>query len=396
MKTLYKNALVWQGSRFLPKDILIEDERILRVEAVIQVPEGTEVVDLAGRYVIPGLVECHAHLCMDGGNTPMTVMHNSNSSQILMECMHSMDKLLHAGITTVRDCGSTGMEVIALRDEVEKGRFVGPRIVSCGMAIKMTGGHFTGKIVDSPYEARKAARELIHGGAQFLKFMGSGGLGREGEEPGVSELEVDEMRAAIEQGEKYAMASAVHCHGKQSILNALEAGATSIEHSSFMDEEVIEKLLEKGAFIVPTFTPYVRIAENGTVPGTWLTPFVIRTAAEVNERKGRQFYNAYKAGVKIAFGRDSGATYTPHEDFLFEMRQMESYGMSRTDILNSATITAAENLRMQDTIGTVAPGKLADLLILNGNPMEDLANLTQTELILKGGVPVHGNSSIFV
>lgn len=394
MMTLYKNALVWQDSRFLPKDILIEGESILRVEAGIEAHEDVNVADLTGKYVVPGLIECHAHLCMNGGNMPMTVMHNSNTSQILMECMHSMEKLLHAGITTVRDCGSTGMEVIALRDEVEKGRFEGPRIVSCGMAIKMTGGHFTGKIVDSPYEARKAARELIHDGAQFLKFMGSGGLGREGEEPGVSELEVDEMRAAIEQGEKYGMASAVHCHGKQSILNALEAGATSIEHCSFMDEEVIEKLLEKGAYIVPTFTPYVRIAENGTVPGTWLTPFVVRTAAEVNERKGRQFSNACKAGVKIAFGRDCGATYTPHEDFLFEMKQMESYGMSRGDILNSATITAAENLRMQDKIGSITPGKLADLLVLSGNPMDDLANLTQAELILKGGVTVHGSGIV--
>lgn len=389
MKTLFKNALVWQVNRFLPKDILIENEKILQVESGIPVPEDADITDLSGKFVVPGLIECHAHLCMNGGNMPMTVMHNSNTSQILMECMHSMDKLLHAGITTVRDCGSTGLEVIALRDEVEKKRFSGPRIFSCGMAIKMSGGHFTGKVVDSPYEARKAARELIHDGAQFLKFMGSGGLGREGEAPGVAELEIDEMKAAIEQGEKYQMSSAVHCHGKQSILNALEAGATSIEHCSYMDNEVIEKLLEKNAYIVPTFTPYVRIAENGVVPGTWLTPFVIRTAAEVNERKGLQFSNAYKAGVKIAFGRDSGATYTPHEDFLFEMKQMEAYGMSRADILNSATIIAAENLRMQDKVGSLDPGKFADLLVLHGNPMEDLANLEHAELILKGGAAIH-------
>lgn len=381
--------MVWQDCRFLQKEILIDDELIIKVESDIPATENVNIIDLSGKYVVPGLIECHAHLCMNGGNMPMTVMHNSNTSQILLECIHSMHKLLHAGITTVRDCGSTGLEVIALRDEVDKKRLMGPRIVSCGMAIKITGGHFTGKVVDSPFEARKAARELIHDGAQFLKFMGSGGLGREGEAPGAPELEVDEMRAAIEQGEKHQMASAVHCHGRQSVLNALEAGATSIEHCSEMDNEVIEKLLEKNACIVPTFTPYVRIVGNGVIPGTWLTPFVIRTAAEVNERKALQFLNAYKAGVKIAFGRDSGATYTPHEDFLFEMKQMEAYGMSRADILNSATAIAAENLRMQDKIGSLEPGKFADLLVLRNSPMEDLANLEHAEMIFKGGILIH-------
>lgn len=384
MKRLLSNANVWQGDQFLPRDILIEDEKVVCVQSGLKV-EDALVQDCTGKYIVPGLIESHAHLCMDGGKSPMSKMHSSNSNQILMECMHSMDKLLHAGITTVRDCGSTGMEVINLRNEVNKGNFVGPRIISCGMAIKMTGGHFTGKIVDSPYEARKAARELIHDGADFLKFMGSGGLGREGEEPGVHELEPDELRAAIIQGESHGMVSSVHCHGKQAILNALDAGATSIEHCSFMDEEVIEKLLEKKAYIIPTFTPYVRIAENGVVPGTWLTPFVISVAKEVNERKGRQFANAYHAGVNIAFGRDAGATYTAHEDFLFEMQQMESYGMTRKDILNSATITAAKNMRIENKVGSLEPGKYADLLILSANPMDDLSNLKQEEQIMKGG-----------
>lgn len=392
MKTLLKNARVWQNKAFEPADVLIDGEIIEQVAGGIPPADADQALDLTGRYLVPGLIECHAHLCMNGGNSPMSVMYRSNTSQILMECITSMRRLLRAGITTVRDCGSTGMEVIALRDEVNRGRFVGPRIVACGMAIKMTGGHFTGKVVDSPNQARRAARELIRDGAQFLKFMGSGGLGHGGE-PGVAELEVEEMRAAIAQGEKHHLAAAVHCHGKQSILNALEAGATSIEHCSFMDGEVIERLLETGAFIVPTFTPYVRIEENGVVPDTWLTPDTVRMAREVNERKARQFSDAYHAGVPIAFGRDAGATYTPHEDFLFEMRQMESCGMSRADILHSATMAAAENLRMQRQVGSLEPGKYADLLVLRNNPMDDLAHLTCAETIWKAGAAIEGISS---
>ena len=390
MKKLFKYGMVWQNGSFKQCSILVDDDKIEQVAPDILQVEDIPVVDLSGKYVLPGLVECHTHLCMNGTAAAAPTLYNSNTSQVLLQCVISMEKLLRAGFTTVRDCGSPGMEVIALRDEVNKGRFKGPRILACGMAIKMTGGHYVGKVVDSPYEARKAVRELISGNVDFLKLMGSGGLGREGVDPNVWELELDEMRAVGEQGAKYGKAVAVHCHSKQGILNALEAGATSIEHCSVMDEEVIEKLLEKDAFVVPTFTPYIRFEQNGVVPGTWVTPYIIGVAAGINKNKREQFIHAYKAGVKIAFGRDAGATNIPQDDFLFEMQQMELHGMSRKDIIQSATITAAHCLMMQDKVGSIEAGKFADLLVLKKNPLDDLSNLKEAACIIKGGEIVSG------
>jgi len=385
MTTCIKNSRVWTDHGFQRLDILFDRDMITGVAPQLTPPPDAAIVDAAGKYVLPGLIECHAHLCMNGGNSPVSVMHGMSYDQRLFECIRSMKRLLSVGITTVRDCGSLDNEVISLRNAVNSGLFTGPRIVACGMALKMTGGHFSGLLVDSPDEARKAARTMLQAGADFIKLIGTGGLGSEGVEPGEPQLNADEMKAAIYEGEKRGKASAVHCHGKQGILNALAAGATSIEHCSYIDDEIIEQLLEHDAYIVPTFTPYTKIAAAGPKPGTWVTPFVAESARKVNEHKLAQFEKAYQAGVKIAFGRDAGATYVMHEDYIFEMHEMERGGMSRAEIINAATVNAADCLYMKHKAGAIAEGKFADILIVDADPLEDLDNLSQIAYIIKGG-----------
>lgn len=382
MKKIIKNGYVWDGQKFAVKDIVINNEMI---DKVADSCEGSfdEVINAKSKYVLPGIIDCHVHLSMDAGSHPMATLSQGSESEALLEAVLSAEKIIKSGITTVRDCGSLGFEILSLRDEVNKGRFKGPRIFACGKAIKITGGHFIGRVTDGIDDARKAAREMIEAGADFLKFMGSGGLGKIGEQPGLVELDQDEIEIAVKQGRKHDMASATHAHGKQSMLNALNAGTTTLEHCTFMDQEVIDKILEKDVFVVPTFAPYLLISEKGAEAG--VSDYMVNMAKQVYKEKIPRFRKAYNAGIKIAFGRDAGAPFTKHEDFIVEMKAMESAGMSRKDIITSATENAARALKLWDKIGSIEKGKYADIILVDDKPLDDFDNFKKIFKVIKSG-----------
>lgn len=383
MDKIIKNGYIWDGNKFELKDIVINDEII---DDVTNSCAGSfdEVINAKGKYVLPGIIDCHVHLSMNAGSHPMATLSQMTESEAMLEAVISASKIIKSGITTVRDCGSLGFEILSLRDEINKGnRVEGPRIFACGKAIKITGGHFIGRVIDGIEDARKAAREMIGAGADFLKFMGSGGLGKIGEQPGLTELDEDEMAMAIKQGKKHDMASASHAHGKQSMLNALNAGITTLEHCTFMDEEVINKILKKDIFVVPTFSPYLLISEKGIKAG--VSEYMVNMAKEVYKEKIPRFNKAYKSGIKVAFGRDAGAPFTKHEDFVVEMKAMESAGMNKKDIIISATENAAKALKLWDKIGSIKKGKYADIILLDDNPLDDLENFKKICKVIKGG-----------
>ena len=390
MKTIITNGHVWNGQYFEKKDIILNDKLIEDlIHEDSEITDGIKTIDVQGKYVLPGFIDSHVHLNLDGSVNSLEKIVKITEFEAIFEAIRSALKLIKKGVTTVRDCGDKNFEVLAVRDEINKGRLIGPRIVACGPAIKMTGGHYFGKVIDGVEEARKGARELISAGVDCFKFMASGGLSssKAGEEPGSVQLDVDEMAAVIKEGEKRRLTSCAHAYSKQSILNSLNAGVTSVEHCTFMDEEVIEKILEKDAFVVPTFAPHELIAQQR---GKNVIPeYRIQMSEQVYKEKVPRFNKAYKSGVKIAFGRDSGPTCVEHDNLIVEMKAMESAGMSKKDIIISATENAAKCLNLWDQVGSIEKGKYADLIFLEENPLDDLENINKLYMVIKDGFEVY-------
>jgi len=385
MKTLVANATIIDGTGRDPYvgSILVDNDVVDDIFSPGQDFSGpVNVVDASGKVAMPGIINCHVHLGMDAGPHPMNLMAASTVPEILMQAIDSAQKVIKKGITTVRDCGAKEFEILLLRDHVRKGTVRGPRILA-GQALKISGGHFVGRVVDSPAEAKKAAREQIHAGVNFIKLMASGGLGRPNEEPGAAELDVDEMRAAISEGKKHGLRSAAHAHGKQSMLNAIEAGVDTLEHATFMDDEVIEAILANNLMVVPTFQPYYAISTGGVEAG--LPAYMVESAKRVYEEKLPRFCKALRAGVRFAFGTDAGAPFTPHDDVVTEAVIMNEMGMSPMDVIVSCTMNAAKALGLERQLGSIEKGKSADIVLLNGNPLDKLTNLGDVYMVMKDG-----------
>jgi imidazolonepropionase-like amidohydrolase len=382
MKTQIKNGQVWIDNNWVKTDVLIEDKKIIRVADSINDPEAS-TIDAAGKFVLPGVIDCHVHLSMNGGSHPMADLGKSREAEALLTAAKSCDELLKAGVTTIRECGGIGLESVILRDAIKAGKMDGPRIITCGKAIKIPGGHFVGAEVTGAQEARHAARTLIRDGAQFIKLMATGGLGKIGEKPGVVELDTDEMEAAIKEGQKHGMSSAAHCHSKEGMLNAMAAGVTTLEHCTFIDDEVIDKMLENDIYMVPTFSPYCQMARYGAENG--VSSYMCQMSKDISAYKNKTFRLVYERGVKIAFGRDAGAPLTKHAEYTIEMTDMENAGMSRKDIIISATETAAKAMQIWEETGSITEGKFADIIILEADPLDDLRNYKQISAVFAEG-----------
>lgn len=387
MRILIKNALIIdvKGKQFNDGCIAISNNTIDKVvveDKYLNSESYDIIIDATGKVAIPGIINCHVHLGMNAGAHPMNALAASTNLQVLMQAIESAQKVIKKGITTVRDCGAKEFEILLLRDHIKKGTVNGPRILA-GQAIKITGGHFTGRVVDGPVEAKRAAREQIHAGVDFIKLMASGGLGRPNEVPGTPELDVDEMKVAIFEGKKHNLKSAAHAHGKQSMLNAIEAGIDTLEHATFMDEEVVEVILKNDIMVIPTFQPYYQISTLGVEAG--LASYMVESAKKVYEEKLPRFQKALSAGIKIAFGTDAGAPYTQHEDVVTEAKIMVEMGMKPMDVLISCTMNAAKALGIEEQLGSIEEGKLADIVLLNGNPLEKIESLGNVYKVIKDG-----------
>ena len=370
MKTLIQSANVWNGTDFEVNSAVIEDKMI---RSVGQAPGETvfdTVIDGAGKYLRPGVIDCHAHSTMVCGTRHMADFFAASDSALTINSVVNAEKMARCGITSIRDCGGRGMETLAVRDAIRAGTIIGPRMLCSGTPIKVIGGHEPGTDITGPWEARARVREFIHEGVDFIKAMVTGGLGKPGEKPGNVEMEQEEMTAIVSEAKKHGRKVACHCHSREGMEILVNAGAASIEHSTYLDPEINERIIEKGIYVVPTFEPYMNYAFLGEQHNQLMD--TVLAARAIVEEKQKRLYEAYRQGVKLAFGRDSGGFMMNQGDFVEEMLHMERAGISRRDIIVSATENAADLLGILEQTGTIAEGKAADLILLGANPLDGL------------------------
>ena len=369
MKTFLRNPYVWTNDHFEKKDVLI-DNGVIRIGSSASHPVYDVEKNLDGSYLLPGIIDCHAHVSMVCGTRHMPDFFASSENDLVIDSVVNAERMVRNGITTIRDCGGKRFETLSVRNYINKGKILGPRILCSGTPLKAIGGHEPGMDYTGPIEARAKVREFLYRGVDFIKVMVTGGLGKAGEKPGCVEITQEELSAITEEAVRHGKKVACHCHSKEGMQMIINAGASSIEHSTFLDKEIDEQLIEKGIYVVPTFLPYMNYALYGEENNQRMDT-VLAARAIVSEKKTR-FREAYEMGVKIAFGRDSGGFLMDQGKFVEEMLFMEDAGMSRADIINSATRNAADLLGISDITGTIEDGKDADLVILRSNPLDDL------------------------
>lgn len=370
MKTHVQNGQIWQNDHFEPLDVIIENEKILYVGPPLPLKDDETPLDAESQYLVPGVIDCHAHVTMVGGDHHMAVFFSENECELALEGVINCEKMVRHGITTARDCGGKHFETLALRDFINKGALPGPRLLCSGTPLKIVGGHEPGFDITGPVEARRAARDFFYHGVDFIKTMVTGGLGKVGEDPGTVEIELDEMKAIVREAHKRGKRVACHCHSRAGMELLLDAGADSIEHATYLDPEINERIMRQGVFVVPTFTPY-EIAAASEI-GCGILPDAIINSRTIIKEKRRRLKEAYEQGVCIAFGRDSGGFFMDQGEFADEMLYMQNAGMPAWAIIQSATENAAKCLGIWEKTGSLEAGKRADIILLGSNPLEDL------------------------
>ena len=371
---------VWQRAA-----IRIEGDRIATVTDAVMPPPDEETLDLADKTVIPGLINCHTHLCLDGSPDPDTAWKGRSLTENVLIAARHAEATLRAGVTTVRDLGGCEGVDLGLKKAINDGLILGPRMLVSGKVLCMTGGHghFMGREVDGPDEVRKGAREQLKAGADVIKVMATGGVMTPGVEPGSAQLTYEELRAAIEEAEKAGKLTATHAQGTAGIKNAVRAGIDSIEHGFYLDAEAIDMMLERGTFFVPTLAALYHIIEGGLESG--IPAFAVEKANRCSDAQLDSFRRAREAGVRIAAGNDGGSPLNPADNLVSELERMVAAGMSPAEALAATHNAAAELLRLADQIGTVEPGKLADLVVLDADPLADISAVRQVHIVIKAG-----------
>ena len=390
MKILIRNGTIIDGTGSAPRQgqILVADGKIAEVGAGAgKSGAGYDLtIEAGGKFVLPGLINCHVHLSLNAGTHPMNDMARTGSYALTIQGVTVAAKLVRAGITTVRDMGSKHFEVIAIRDAIRQGTIPGPNIVAPGQALLMTGGHFSGLEVNGVDQCLAGARLQLHSGGDFVKMMATGGLGKPDEIPGAQQLTFEELKACADVGRMAGKTSAAHAHGLEGIRDAVRAGVTSVEHVTLLDEQTADEMVERGTYLVPTFAAYWLMAEEGKKRG--VADYMIQSSRWVMREKMPRFQMAVKKGVRIAFGTDAGSPINPHENLEAECRCMIDGGMSAMAVLLALTRDAAKLLQLDQKLGTLEPGKRADIVLLSGNPLDDISQVGRVAQVIKDGVPV--------
>lgn len=379
-----------------------------RIEAVGPDPGSGHdgaVIDLSSKTVLPGLMDMHAHMIGldDGGGTYADLVMRSGAQEAFTGVAHARDTLA-AGITTVRDVGTFRAFVdVALRDAIEAGVVAGPRMMCAGAYVTSAtgGGDIPGLAVDvdavlprdlrfgvanSVDEVRRVVREILHRGADLIKVIATGAVLTEGTTPGAPEFTEEEIRAAVQEASHYGAHVAAHAHGAEGIKNAVRAGVRSIEHGSLMDDEAIDLMGEHGTYLVADIYNGDWIAEVGRREG-W-SGSSLRKNDETTQAQRDGFEKAVKLGVKIAYGTDSGVY--PHRFAGRQMAKMVKHGMTPIQAIQSATTVCAELLGWEDRVGSLEPGRFADLIAVDGDPLTDITELERVTFVMKDGEVVTG------
>ncbi|HTT99468.1 MAG TPA: amidohydrolase family protein [Rhizomicrobium sp.] len=379
--------------------ILIHDDRITGVENGFVSPAGAEVIDLSNATVLPGLIDCHDHITsnFDGGNPVAESVTRTDFDDAFLSVGNARNTLL-AGFTTIRDVGANPYVVIALKKAVAHGDIAGPRMFVAGPPLGPTGGHndpsngfdpmlhhdgWTDWIVDSPEAARHAVRKLHQMGADLIKIMPSGGVLSIADDPNLQLMDDDEIKAVIDTAHSLHMKVAAHAHGTQAINHTVALGVDSIEHGSFADAESYKLMKQHGTYLVPTMLIAHAVVEVAKTHPEQLNPSSAAKALQVGPRIRENLANAYKAGVKIAFGTDQGLV--AHGLNAQEFALMVDAGMSPADAIMAATHNAADLIGDSKDIGSIQPGRYADIVAVKGDPLNDVTELERVQFVMKGG-----------
>jgi len=380
--------------------IVVEGNQIKSIQRGFIKPQATseaKIVDLSTHTVMPGLMDMHVHV--ESESSPSSYLENftlSDADRAFRSQMFAMRNLM-AGFTTLRDLGGSGVNV-ALRNAINQGTVKGPRIYTAEKSIATTGGHAdpsNGRrkelaldpgpelgVINSPEEARKAVRQRYKNGADCIKITATGGVlsvAASGLNPQFME---DELAAIIATAKDYGFHTAAHAHGTEGMKRAVLAGITSIEHGTYMTEEVAELMKTHGTYYVPTISAGKFVAGKAKIAGFY-PRMVAQKALEIGPQIQNTFAMAYKKGVLIAFGTDTGVSL--HGDNADEFIFMVEAGMSPAEAILSATVTSAKLLNISDKLGTIEVGKSADIIAVEGNPLQDIQSMKKVAFVMKDG-----------
>ena len=389
---------VLSGKVISNSSITIDDNKIISIDkGYIKVSKNDKLIDLRGLTVMPGLMDMHVHFGGEYQSKAERPVKVERETEAILATAHAYTTL-KAGFTTVRQVGDSGLVAISLRDAIKNEYVIGPRIFTSGKSIATTGGHAdptNGKAIDDyeyptpedgvingPYEAFTAVRQRYKDGADGIKLTVTGGVlsvAKSGDNPQFTEEEVD---AVVKAAKDYGMWVAVHAHGSEGMKRAVIAGVDSVEHGTFMTEEVMDLMIERGTYYVPTISAGEFVAEKSKIDNYF--PEIVRPkAASVGPQIGGTFGKAYKKGVKIAFGTDVGVQ--PHGTNWKEFVYMNQYGMPAIETIVAATIETAKLLGESDTLGSISVGKIADIIAISGNPLEDMNDMQNVDFVMKNG-----------
>jgi imidazolonepropionase-like amidohydrolase len=380
--------------------VVVQGDRIIEIRNGFTAPDefgdDATVIDLANQFVMPGLMDMHVHL--SGEITPQSrneALYVSTSMEAL-RAAHYAKKTLMAGFTTVRDLGADPEVIYALRDSIADGYVEGPRVFAAGSALAATGGHgdvdgykaellelwTPDTICDGPYECRRAVRHAVKFGADWIKITATGGVLSDTKTGTGQQMTDDELVEIVETAHNLGVKVAAHAHGTDGINAALRAGVDSIDHGTFLDRESIRLFKSHGSYLVPTLSPGIKLPAQ-MEDNPFFTDAIKTKAYAASAAAASNFADAQKAGVKIAFGTDSAVT--PHGENADEFVMMVEAGMDPMDALHAATVAAADLLGQSDSLGTIAAGKLADIVAVNGNPLDNIAVMRDVAMVMKAG-----------
>ncbi len=344
--------------------------------------KGDDTMDLEGRTLLPGLIDCHVHLCLDGSPDPVQSLEKDSDPMVTLKAAKFAHQTLLAGITTLRDMGARSHVDIQLRNAIQAGVVPGLRLICSGKCVCMTGGHGWpfGREADGPDAVRQAVREQLKAGADVIKLMATGGVMTPGVDPGAAQYTYEELRAGVEEAHKAGRKTASHAQGNQGIKNALRAGIDSIEHGVFLDDEAIGFFLEKKAALVPTISAPFYIVAKGIKAG--VPAYAVEKTKKVKQIHIASAKKAIRAGVTVAMGTDAGTPFNGHGENMKELELLVGLGLSPMQSIVAATGTAAEVLGWADRTGTIEEGRLADLIVVEGDPLKDITILQKKEKIV--------------